>query len=277
MKLEADEDQRIVLLEVSTEKDFPEDFQLNYHTHLLCHQGSISFLFNDVKMKCNKGEFLFWFAKSKLADLQFSKVFRATVVLVANQFLNENIPDQNWGIDSRLHSRQYPVKQLNDKDDRKRVLSNFQLLNAKFLDREHRFYEEALKLQMQLFILEMWHTFAKEYERRKRTLQTGSLYERFIDMIHDHCMKEREVQFYANQLNITAKHLNYISKQNSGVSASEWIQRHVRERIIILLKDKQLNIAQIADQMEFSSRSFFTRYVKKLLGLSPREFRNRMG
>lgn len=54
-------------------------------------------------------------------------------------------------------------------------------------------------------------------------------------------------------------------------------KRHVRERIIILLKNKQLNIAEIADQMEFSCFSFFTRYVKKLRGLSPREFRNRMG
>ncbi|HLW07302.1 MAG TPA: helix-turn-helix domain-containing protein [Marinilabiliaceae bacterium] len=277
MKPEIDEHQRIVMLKVSNKEDFPDDFSVNYHTHLLCHRGSITFLFNEVKMKCSRHEFVFWFAKSKLADLQFSKGFSATVLLVANQFLLDNIPDQNWGIDATLHSRQYPVKQLNDKNDRKRVLLNFQLLNNKFHDWEHRFYEEALKMQMQLFVLEMWHTFAKEYERRKRTLQTGTLYERFIDLIQDNCMKEREVQFYANQLNITAKHLNYVSKQNSGVSASEWILRHVRERIIFLLKDKQLNISEIAYRMDFSSRSFFTRYVKKLMGLTPSEFRNRLG
>jgi AraC family transcriptional activator of pobA len=277
MKPEIDEHQRIVMLKVSNKEDFPDDFSVNYHTHLLCHRGSITFLFNEVKMKCSRNEFVFWFAKSKLADLQFSKGFSATVLLVANQFLLDNIPDQNWGIDATLHSRQYPVKQLNDKNDRKRVLLNFQLLNNKFHDWEHRFYEEALKMQMQLFVLEMWHTFAKEYERRKRTLQTGTLYERFIDLIQDNCMKEREVQFYANQLNITAKHLNYVSKQNSGVSASEWILRHVRERIIFLLKDKQLNISEIAYRMDFSSRSFFTRYVKKLMGLTPSEFRNRLG
>jgi AraC-like DNA-binding protein len=130
---------------------------------------------------------------------------------------------------------------------------------------------------MQLFILEMWHTFAKEYERRKRTLQTGTLYERFIHLLQEHCMTAREVQFYANQLNITAKYLNAISKQNSGITASEWIQRFVRERVIMLLQDRQLNIAEIADKMDFSSRSFFTRYVKKLLGLTPTEFRNRLG
>lgn len=268
---------RIVMLQLSNEKDFPNDFLVNYHTHLFCHRGSLTFLFNDTKMQCKNGEFLFWFAKSKLADLEFSKGFRATVLLVESQFLNDNLPDQSWSIDATLHSRQYPVKQLNDENDRQRILSNFQLLYAKFQDSEHRFYEEALKLQMRLFILEMWHTFANEYERRKRSLQTGTLYERFMALVREHGMKEREVQFYANQLHITAKYLNYVSKQNSGVTASEWIQRSVKERIVLLLQNENLNIAEIADEMEFSSRSFFTRYVKKILGITPSEYRSRLG
>jgi AraC family transcriptional regulator, transcriptional activator of pobA len=272
-----DKPERIIMLKVSKKDDFPKDFQANYHTHLICHRGRVDFVFNDMEQSCKSGEFLFWFAKSKLTDLEFSKGFSATVLLVENQFLNANIPDQNWGIDAALHSRQYPVKQLNDTNDRQRVLSNFQLLNAKFLDKEHHFYEEALKLQMRIFILEMWHTFVNEYERRKRSLQTGTLYERFRHLVQDHCMKEREVQFYANQLNITAKYLNAISKQNSGITASEWIQRFAKERIALLLQNGKLNIAEISDEMGFSSRSFFTRYVKKILGVTPSEYRNRFG
>ena len=277
MNLKEEKFPRIVKLKVSSEKDFPNDFRANYHTHLLCHHGNLTFLFNDIKMKCKNGEFVFWFAKSKLTDLKFSKGFKATVLLVENQFLNDNIPDQNWGIDATLHSRQYPVKELSDKTDKQRVLSNFELLNAKFLDREHHFYEEVLKLQMRLFILEMWHTFANEYERRKRTLQSGTLYERFLHLVQEHCLKEREVQFYANELHITAKYLNAVSKQNSGVTASDWIQRYTKERIVILLQNESLSIAEIADEMEFSSRSFFTRYVKKVLGVTPSDYRNRLG
>ncbi|WP_291726123.1 helix-turn-helix domain-containing protein [Bernardetia sp.] len=266
----------IIMLQLSSEKDFPKDFQANYHTHLLCHRGSLTFVFNDTKMKCSGGEFVFWFANSKLSDLKFSKTFKATVLLVENQFLKDNVPDQNWSIDAILHSRQYPVKQLNDKNDRKRVLSNFHLLHNKFENKEHRFYEESLKLQTRLFILEMWHTFANEYERRKRSLETGTFYERFMHLIQEHCIKEREVQFYADKLHITAKYLNYISKQNSGITASEWIQRYTKERIVLLLQNENITISEIADEMEFSSRSFFTRYVKKILGVTPREYRNRL-
>lgn len=267
---------RIKMLTVSGESSFPIGFLSYYHTHLLCHSGSLVFTFNDSKMKCRRGEFVFWFAQSRLKDLEFSKGFRATVLLVENQFLYKNLPDQSWSVDATLHSRQYPVLQLHDKRDMQRVLSNFNALNDKFLDRDHLFYEEALSLQMRLFILEMWHTFAKEIERRKRSLQTGTLYDRFIHLVQEYSRKEREVQFYAEQLHITPKYLNAICKQNSGVTASEWIQRFAKERILVLLQNEKLNIAQIADEMEFSSRSFFTRYVKKVLGVTPTEYRNRL-
>jgi AraC family transcriptional regulator, transcriptional activator of pobA len=267
---------RIMLFAMSKEVGFPIDFNKYYHTHLFCHHGSISFLFNDKKMKCKGGEFLFWFAESQLKDMVFSRAYKATVLLVEKHFLYDNIPDQSWSIDAILHSRQYPIKQLNEKNDRQRVSSNFRMLHDRFQDREHRFYEEVLKLQMRLFILEMWHTFANEYERRKRSLQSGSLYERFILLVQDHCMAEREVRYYANKLNVTPKYLNFVSKQNSGVTASEWIQRYTKERIILFLQNKNLNITEIADKMMFSSRSFFTRYVKKVLGVTPMEYRNRM-
>lgn len=267
---------RIKMLTVSGESSFPLGFLSYYHTHLLCLSGSLNFSFDDSRMKCRRGEFVFWFAKSRLKDLEFSKGFRATVLLVENQFLYENLPDQSWSVDATLHSRQYPILQLHDKRDRQRVLSNFKSLNDKFLDAEHLFYEEALSLQMRLFILEMWHTFAKEIERRKRSLQTGTLYDRFIHLVQEYSRKEREVQFYAEQLHITPKYLNSICKLNSGVTASEWIQRFVKERILVLLQNEKLNIAQIADEMEFSSRSFFTRYVKKVIGVTPTEYRNRL-
>ena len=140
---------------------------------------------------------------------------------------------------------------------------------------EFSLIETLTKWQMQLFILEMWHTFANEYEQRKHSLQTGTLYERFIKLLQEHCLKHREVQFYSNELNITPKYLNHLCKNHSGITASDWIQRHAKERIILLLQNNNLNISEISEEMNFSSYSYFTRYVKKLLGVTPGEFRGR--
>src|SRR5215203_3170991 len=267
--------EKMILLESSGNIKFPKNYLQHFHTHILCNRGRMNFVFNEKRYSAKTGEFVFWFADSQLRDVTFSKTFRADVLFVEKEFLDNNIPDQSWSIDVILHSKANPILHLQDKDKVK-VVSNFSLLYHRYLESGHLFYNEILQLQMQLFLFDMWHIFANEYERRKRTVESGSLYEQFMQLVHEHCMEQREVQFYAHHLHITAKHLNYVCKQNTDVTASEWIQRYAKERIILLLKNKDLNIAEIADKMEFSSRSFFTRYVKKLLGVTPSEFRNRL-
>lgn len=269
------ENQKVILHKTASIAQFPEDYQARYHTHIYCQSGSVKFVFNGLKYHCKKGEFIFWLAGLEVSDLCFSANFKATLLFVDSDLLTKNLPSATVSIDSYIHSKENPILHP-DKKDKDKILKNFQLLFDKSQETNHRFYEEVLKLQMQLFLLEMWHIFEDELDRKKRSLQSGTLYERFLQLVQEHCMKEREVRFYSDKLNITAKYLNYICKVNTRITASEWIQRYVKERLILLLQNKNLNISEIADEMEFSSRSFFTRYVKKLLGVTPKEYRERM-
>jgi len=265
-----------MLCKAVSANQFPEDFNTRFHTHIYCQSGSVNFVFNGRQYQSKKGEFIFWLAGINVSDLSFSKSFKATILFVDRELLTASLPSATASIDSIIHSKEYPILHP-DKKDKEKILKNFKLLYDMSLETNHRFYEEALKLQMQLFLLEMWHIFEDELDRKKRSLQSGTLYERFIQLVQEHCMTQREVRFYSDKLNITAKYLNYICKVNTGITASEWIQRNARERIIILLQNKNLNISEIADELDFSSRSFFTRYVKKLLGITPKEYRERIG
>lgn len=268
---------RVLLLSLGSIDDVTKNLLKKYHVHLYCHSGKLDFIFNDQSMSCNSGQFLFWFADSRWDVMEVSEDFKATVLLVEKKFLIDNVPDQGWSINAQLHSRVHPVKDINSKAEKEKILNNFNWLMLRFQESDHRFYEEALKLQMCLFILEMWHSFANEYERRRHSLQTGTLYEQFINLLQQHCLTKREVQFYANELNITPKYLNHLCKIHSDRTASDWIHGHAKERIILLLQNRHLNIAEIAEKMQFSSTSFFTRYVKKLLGQTPTDFRRRLG
>ena len=269
------ENQKVILYKTASIAQFPEDFQTRYHTHIYCQSGNVKFVFNGLKYHCKKGEFIFWLAGLEVSDLSFSTNFKATLLFVDSDLLTKNLPSATVSIDSYIHSKENPILHP-DKEHKEKILKNFQLLYDKSREINHRFYEEALKLQMQLFLLEMWHIFEDELDRKKRSLQSGTLYERFLQLVQEHCMKEREVRFYSDKLNTTPKYLNYVCKVNTRITASEWIQRYVKERLILLLQNKNLNISEIADEMEFSSRSFFTRYVKKLLGVTPKEYRERM-
>ncbi|WP_443946447.1 helix-turn-helix domain-containing protein [Pedobacter sp. AW1-32] len=267
--------QKVMLCKVVSGSEFPVDFNIRFHTHIYCQSGGMEFVFNGKQYQSKKGEFIFWLAGIKISDLSFSKSFKGTILFVDSHLLTANLPSATASIDSIIHSKEYPILHP-DKNDKEKILKNFRLLYDMSQETNHRFFEEALKLQMQLFLLEMWHIFEDELDRRKRSLQSGTLYERFIQLVQEHCMKQREVRFYSDKLNITPKYLNYICKVNTRITASEWIQRNAKERIIILLQNKNLNISEIASEMDFSSRSFFTRYVKKLLGVTPKDYRERI-
>lgn len=266
---------RLILLDIENFSLLPEYFIQHYHTHLVCLRGTVAFNFNGQLFLCKPGDFFFWFSNARVSDVRFSKNFKGKILLVEEHFLNDNIPDQSWSINASLYSREHPKKTIT-REEQKRIITNFEQLYSRYTETAHEFYEEIMNLQMQIFVLEMWNVFSRVYDRRKLSLQTGSIYEQFIQLVSLHCATQRKVQFYASELNITPKYLNAVCKNASGVTASGWIERHSREKIIILLENRSLNISEIADKMEFSSRSFFTRYVKKLVGMTPKEYRERM-
>ena len=124
--------------------------------------------------------------------------------------------------------------------------------------------------------MEMWHIFNKKMEKRILSNEKGSIFEKFLQLAQMHCMQQREVEFYSDKLFITAKYLSEICKKTSGKTASEWIQNYTTQHLILLLRNKKLSFTDIADTMNFSSQSFFSRYVRKVLGVTPSQYRLRL-
>ena len=151
------------------------------------------------------------------------------------------------------------------------------MLKEKYNDSHHRFRNEVVNHYLRIFVMEMWNVFADKMEQKTQNNENASLFQRFLSFVEIHCMEHREVEFYASQLFITPKYLSEVCKKNSGKSASEWIQNYATSRLILLLRNNQLTFTEIADSMNFSSMSFFSRYVKKVLGVTPGEYRARLG
>lgn len=102
----------------------------------------------------------------------------------------------------------------------------------------------------------------------------GRLTEKFLSLVQQHFKKERFLDFYAQQLEMTTKHLSRKIKETTGYSAVEWIDRFVILEAKVLLKSSSMSVQQIADELNFNSQSIFGKYFKKHTGRSPKEFRN---
>lgn len=100
------------------------------------------------------------------------------------------------------------------------------------------------------------------------------LTEKFLSLVQQHFKKERFLEFYARNLEVSTKHLSRIVKETTGFSAVDWIDRFVILEAKVLLKSTTMSVQQISDELNFVSQSFFGKYFKKHTGLSPKYFRN---
>ncbi|MFH7000762.1 helix-turn-helix domain-containing protein [Flavobacterium bizetiae] len=101
------------------------------------------------------------------------------------------------------------------------------------------------------------------------------LFEKFKETLSRDFISQRSVQYYADTLNVSRKYLSEVIKNNSGKTASDWIDDIVILESKILLQNKELTINQISDSLNFPNQSGFGRFFKKCEGISPLEYRRK--
>jgi AraC family transcriptional activator of pobA len=94
----------------------------------------------------------------------------------------------------------------------------------------------------------------------------------FEDLIEVNFKSEKFVKEYAFKLNITEKHLNRIVKSCIGKTSTQLIS----ERIILeakrMLIYSKLNVTQIGEELGYFDNSYFVRFFKKNVGITPFAF-----
>lgn len=85
---------------------------------------------------------------------------------------------------------------------------------------------------------------------------------------------QKSVKFYANQLNITPKHLNRIIKATLNKTTSELILDRVLLEAKRLIVHSNNNLASIAEDLGYYDYAYFSRIFKLKCGVSPKEFKN---
>ena len=99
------------------------------------------------------------------------------------------------------------------------------------------------------------------------------LVDNFIKLVQLHFKTQRGVDFYADKLCLTAKYMSTVIKQTSGKSAGEWIDDRAVLEVKTLLKSTNMTIQQISDELNFSTQSSLGKYFKRIVGVSPKKYR----
>ncbi len=117
------------------------------------------------------------------------------------------------------------------------------------------------------------HLYGLDVERRLSPSHGTDIFNRFIQLVNSHVRQKHKIGYYADRMCLTQRYLGSVVHEVSGASAKEWIDRALVTEAKVVLKHSDKSVAQIAEDLHFPSPSFFSKYFRRLTGLTPAEYR----
>lgn len=166
-----------------------------------------------------------------------------------------------------------PIIALDEKES-SLFLQYYNLIRSKFETESQHHLKQLIDMLLQAFIYEFHDSMEKRIKIDPPQYNSANnLFISFLDILVNSYPKQRSVSYYAEKLFVTPKYLSAICKEISGETASDLITRYVKKDIENLLKQPNKTIKEIVNELDFANLSFFGKYVKRIFGVSPKEYR----
>jgi AraC-like DNA-binding protein len=107
----------------------------------------------------------------------------------------------------------------------------------------------------------------KLHYKRKKELQDD-----FFRLIKEY-IQIRGVSFFAGKLCITPKYLSIVTKETTGISAKELIDKFAITELKLRLRSTSSPLKEIAEQLDYPGEAFLCKYFKKHTGITPSQYR----
>lgn len=243
--------------------------------HILCMGGNMSFTFQEVRYNIVPGDYVILPNPSLASAFSQSVDFEGVILCLSEPFITSMAIQSNYGIIGHMSLLLNPVMKLSAHDCRV-CLEDMWRLRERLGETRHLFQEEMLGHLLLVHVLDLYDIHARCQAEHNVSERNGDLLRRFVELLyHREYIRSRSLPHYASRLCITPHYLTEVCKKVSGKPATYWIDRFTIHEIARLLLQKDIPLKEIADRMNFSSLSHFSRYVQKQLGMSPSVYRNR--
>ena len=198
------------------------------------------------------------------------------VAAIGQRFLTDtlSLKKETWNVLHFLSSN--PIFPINRASSYKMFLYK-ELLLALIREESHVYSKQTRRYHFASMVCEMFSLLNKmipEYQRRNINRSRATYIVRnFIELVNADNGSHRSLNYYADQMCYTNKHLSIIVKKVTGKSPSQFIKENTIKQIKYKLRQSNLSIKELADYFGFPTASFFGKFVKTHTGMSPMQYR----
>lgn len=257
-----------------------EPVRMNLFTIVICEAGRAQLDINGKTHQLHAGEMLICLPTMIVSNALFSSGYRMALIGFSTRFLHRFVKREPDTGNVIYHIYKNPVftPEPPDKETDARFHHYGELILGKVKERTHRYQKEILQYLFSALFHEMLSVISREVrvsQEQETTIHSGGLlFKRFMEEVAKDGGVHRSVGYYAERLCYSPKYLSTVVKQASGRTTLDWIHEYAIEQIKRRLKHSDKSVKEIADEFNFPNQSFFGKYVKAHLGMSPARYRN---
>ena len=216
----------------------------------LCTKGFMRIRINMEEYVVGENHLVLSLPDQIIQHVERSEDVAGIFIVISKNFMEEIIPHIQNTLPAFFYIKEHPVTELNAEE-------------IGCIKEYHSFLWKKVKAK--------GHPMPIEVKKSRQE----ELFAAFIQTLALHHKQERSVAFYAGKLCVTPKYLSLLVKNVSNRTAGEWIDNYVVLEAKALLSSSTLSIQEISDRLNFANQSFFGKYFKQHVGISPTEYRKK--
>lgn len=268
-------DDRMIIIDNSNVTDTlnTSPIKSEWFVALLCIEGESTIYINNEMYSIHKNDFLLCHPQTIFEHKITNLDFKYCGFFLSPEYVKQIslISSNSWN--AILFIENNPIIALNEKES-SLFLQYYNLIRSKFETESQHHLKQLIDMLLQAFIYEFHDSMEKRIKIDPPQYNSANnLFISFLDILVNSYPKQRSVSYYAEKLFVTPKYLSAICKEISGETASDLITRYVKKDIENLLKQPNKTIKEIVNELDFANLSFFGKYVKRIFGVSPKEYR----
>lgn len=247
-------------------------FKIRFNMIMFCISGRMDIQLNLNRFTLNPGEVLIVYEGMVCHMVEFDPDSKLFFFGFSSMFVNtHNMPYLSGAGINRLFDS--PIMNLSrqDFDD---MMSLYKIVKSRFSSANFHLKDQLAHSIMDTIVCILINLMSNNESHTIPLGRKQVLVRDFLSLVERHAISHRQLEYYANLLNISPKYLSQIVLDITGSTPRTLICRQVLLEAKVLLSNPTLTIQQVSDRLNFANPSFFGTFFRRQTGITPKAYKS---